>query len=128
MAREPVKVLIVHAHERGEGSRIVAVCRANAQGKAIAESIRDASSPNTVDEVDIEEVAITEYVPLTNIARNVLGKLAKGVALSPGEFRTTEALQARGLVEFKQTAYGLTLNVTPAGLAALKGEDANGRP
>jgi hypothetical protein len=116
MPKDPVKVLVVHSHERNCGSTILAVCRANEAGREIANSFRHTDG---ADEVSIDEVAITEHVQLSKAGAEALRKIHIGLMFDPGELRVVEGLIERGFVEMKKTAYGITINVSPYGKAAL---------
>jgi hypothetical protein len=115
------KVLVVHKHERGEGSKILGVFRANARGETLANIMRSTATP-PVDLIDVEAIEITEPVQLSKGKLAALRSLANKGTPGVDGWRLVPALVIDMLVEeirSQQFGGGTLLAVTPFGLATL---------
>jgi hypothetical protein len=115
------KVKVIHKHETGQGSTILAVVRANAAGERIAEAIVRNAERDCMgcDEISTDEVTVTEAAPISRDTHEVLAAVSKAAPLAPKLFRRVPLLIDAGYIEQVAHAGLFTLKLTAAGIARL---------
>lgn len=113
------KVIVVHRHEHSQGSTILAVCRANEAGHEIADAMIRAGPGNGLDEIEAEEMEITEFPQPSNLALDTLLALVEGEALDTDRIRALPKLIERGLVARDESPGDARFKITTIGRAAL---------
>lgn len=117
------KVIVVHRHERGNGSTILAVYRSNIQGHALAvtHAAEEAKSPSftKADVVDQTEIEITEGMPLSKLDANTLRNVSEGNTPNAEGMKAASRLWERGLLDIQSEEGGIRITITPTGRAAL---------
>lgn len=113
-------MLVVHAHDPGEGSTILAVLRDNERGRVLADKLQAKECGG--QEVNVEAVVVTD-VPLPSqvspMKLRVLTKISDAKPLADDDFRHVPRLLADGYLQNVTASGRSTLELTAIGRALI---------
>lgn len=124
MSEKPMKVRVIHSHEHGQGSTILAVVPDDPAGVRIERAIM-AEAARGMDEVSVDTVEVTEPVLLPAALHAALRSLKNGTPIiTPDGWMAVTSLVANGYVAVDSApGGGIALRITLAGAGALAAHD-----